>query len=65
MSLQTEWQYFMRTVLGVGEYMGLVEEDLANKFLPKLMGLERILEILRNLLALGAKREGLGILNLA
>ena len=43
--------------------MGLVEEALANKFLLKLMGLESILGMMRKILALGAKREGLGIPN--
>ena len=38
MSLKAEWKYFMRTVPGAGEYMGLVDEALANKFLPKLLG---------------------------
>ena len=60
-SLQAEWQYLMRTVPGVGEYMGPVEEALANKFLPKLLGLQSISGGLRKLLALGAKRSGLGI----
>ena len=42
MSLQAEWQSLMQSVTRVGEYMVPVEEDLANKFLPKLMGLESI-----------------------
>ena len=51
----------MRTILGVREYMGPVEEALANKFLLKLLGLQIISWWLRKLLALGAKRERLKI----
>ena len=64
MSLQVEWQYLLRTVQGVGEYMGPVEEALTNKFLLKLLGLQSILGRLRKLLALGFKRAGIGIPNL-
>ena len=44
--------------------MGPVEETLANKFLPKLLGLQSISGRLRNILALGSKRDGLVIPNL-
>ena len=40
-----------------------VEEALENKFLPKLMGLEIISVMLRKVLALVAKRSGLGVPN--
>ena len=63
MSLQVKRQYLMRTVLGCGEYMVPVEEALSNKFLTKLLGLKSISGRLRKLLALGAKRSGLGIPN--
>ena len=63
MSLQEEWQYLLWTVPGVGEYMVPVEEALANKFLPKLLGLQSISGRLRKLLYLGAKRAGIGIPN--
>ena len=43
--------------------MGLVEEALANKFLPKLLVTESISVSLRELLTLGAKSSGLGIPN--
>ena len=54
----------MQTVPRVREYMGPVEKAFVNKFLPKILGLESISGRLRKLLALGAKRAGLGILNL-
>ena len=41
--------------------MSPVEEALANKFLPKLLGLQSISGRLRKLLALGYKRSGLSI----
>ena len=49
-SIQSEWQYLMQTVLGVGEYIGPVEKALENKFLMKLLGLESIPGRLRKLL---------------
>ena len=61
MFLQVEWQYLMHTIPGVREYKGLVEEALANKFLPKLLGLQSISGRLRELLDLRSKRAGLGI----
>ena len=53
----------MQAVSGVEEYMGLMDEAPENKFLTKLLGLERILGRLRKLLALGSKRSGIGIPN--
>ena len=61
--LQAEYQFLMQTILRVREYMDPAKEDLLNKFLPKLMLLEIISGRLRKLLALGSKREGLGIPN--
>ena len=39
MSLHSEWKYLVWIIPGVGEYMGPNEEVLANKILPKLLGL--------------------------
>ena len=51
----------MQTVLGVGDYMSPVEEALANKFLPELLGIQSISGKLIKLLNLGDKRPGLNI----
>ena len=52
MSLQAEYKYLMQTVPGVGDYMSPVEEALANKFLPKILGIQSISGKLIKLLAL-------------
>ena len=57
MSLHSEWKYLVWIIPGVGEYMGPNEEVLANKILPKLLGLQSISGSLGNLLALGATRR--------
>ena len=41
--------------------MGPMEQTITNKFLPKLLGKERISGRLRNILELGTIRAGLGI----
>ena len=65
MSLQAERKHLMRTVPGFREYIGPVEEALANKFLTKLLGLQSISGRLLKILSLEYKREGLRILVLS
>ena len=59
--IQMEWQYLHHALLGVGTFMAPMEEALAESFLKDLLVEEEVLGKLRKLLALSAKRAGMGV----
>ena len=61
MSLQLEWQYLQRTVPGVGNLMGTIEEALREKFFPALFRGEEINANFRKILGHSVKHGGLCI----
>ena len=62
MSLQHEWQYLQRVIPEVGAFMDPIEEAIREEFLPALFGGDLTVDDdLRELLALGVKRAGLGL----
>ena len=63
MLLQLEWQYLQRTVPGVGNLMGPIEEALREKLSPSLFGGEDITANFWQILGHSIKHGGLGILD--
>ena len=61
MSIQLEWQYLQRTVPGVGNMMGTIEDTLIEALFPELFGGEEVSADLREVLGYSVKRGGLGI----
>ena len=60
-SVQCEWQYVQRTVMGCGPWFEPVEQALSVRFLPALLRLERVSPEMRQLFALPVKFGGLGL----
>ena len=61
MLLQSKWQYLQRTVPGVGNLMGPIEEALREKPPPSLFGGEDITAEFRKILGHNVKHGTLGI----
>ena len=60
-SVQCEWQYVQRTVVGCGPWFAPIEQALVERFLPALLRLEHVSPELRQLYALPVKFGGLGL----
>ena len=61
MSLHIEWKYLHRTVPGVGNMLGPIEDALREAFLPAILGRGEVNDDLREILGHCVKRVGLGI----
>ena len=60
-SVQCEWQYVQRTVVGCGPWFAPIEQALSERFLPALLRQERVSPAMRQLYALPVKFGGLGL----